>query len=107
MLPLLLDAVDPEKLVTVQFLRGGRVRLTFKDTVSCDELMSFGLIPAVMLKWVSFELILVFVVYMFVICRPKFLMKMLSPSSSLMARFCLSGVVLSLISRYLQWQSCA
>ena len=42
-LPLLLDAVDPDKLVTVQFLRGGRVRLTFKDTVSCDELMSFGL----------------------------------------------------------------
>ena len=42
-LPLLLDAVDPEKLVTVPFLRGGRVYLTFKDPVSCDELMSSGL----------------------------------------------------------------
>ena len=30
-LPLLLEAVDQEKLVAVQFLRGGLVRLTFKD----------------------------------------------------------------------------
>ena len=42
-IPLLLDAADPENLTTVQFLCGGRVRLTFKDPVFCDELMSSGL----------------------------------------------------------------
>ena len=45
-LPLLLDAVDPEKLVTVQFLRGGRVCLT-----SFPELwyVSFSVFPATLL----------------------------------------------------------
>ena len=39
----LLEAVDREKLVAVQFLRGGLVRLTFKDTESCDEVIQCGL----------------------------------------------------------------
>ena len=42
-LPQLLEAVDQEKLVAVQFLRGGLVRLTFQDTESCDEVIQRGL----------------------------------------------------------------
>ena len=40
----LLEAVDAEKVTSVQFLRGGRVRLTFKDQASCDDLISPGLV---------------------------------------------------------------
>ena len=43
MLPYLLDTLEREKLTTVQFLRGGRVRLTFTDQASCDALISSGL----------------------------------------------------------------
>ena len=43
-LPRLLSVVDAEKLTTVQFLRGGRVRLKFKDRASCDDLISSGLV---------------------------------------------------------------
>ena len=43
-LPRLLSVVDAEKLTTVQFLRGGRVRLTFKDRASRDDLISSGLV---------------------------------------------------------------
>ena len=37
------DAVDQEKLVAVQFLRGGLVRLTWKDSKSCDDVIQRGL----------------------------------------------------------------
>ena len=43
-LPRLLEIVGAEKLSTVQFLQRGRVRLTFKDCVSCDELIASGLV---------------------------------------------------------------
>ena len=43
-LPRLLEAVDAEKVTSMQFLRGGRVRLTFKDQASCDDLISTGLV---------------------------------------------------------------
>ena len=43
-LPHLLSAVDQDKLTTVQFLRGGLVRLTFKDSTSCDNLVTHGLV---------------------------------------------------------------
>ena len=43
-LPRLLETVDAEKVTSVQFLRGGRVRLTFKDQASCDDLISSGLV---------------------------------------------------------------
>ena len=37
-----LDAVDLEKLVAVQFLRGVLVCLTFKNSESCDEVIQRG-----------------------------------------------------------------
>ena len=43
-LPHLLDAVDKDNLTTVQFLRGGFVRLTFKDVACCDHLVTQGLV---------------------------------------------------------------
>ena len=43
-LPQLLDAVDADKLTTVQFLQRGRVRLTFKDSACCDDLVAQGLL---------------------------------------------------------------
>ena len=43
-LPRLLEAVDSEKVTTVHFLRGGRVRLTFRNQASCDDMISSGLV---------------------------------------------------------------
>ena len=43
-LPHLLDAVDRDNLTTVQFLRGGLVRLTFKDVACCDHLVTQGFV---------------------------------------------------------------
>ena len=43
-LPRLLSFVDAEKLTTVQFLRGGRVPLTFEGWASCDDLISSCLV---------------------------------------------------------------
>ena len=41
-LPQLLQAVPVEKLCAVQFLRNGAVRLTFKQTADCDDLVLRG-----------------------------------------------------------------
>ena len=38
-LPTLVGVLDRSKLETVQFLRNGAVRLTFKDVASCDDLL--------------------------------------------------------------------
>ena len=42
-LPELLRAVDQEKLSTVQFLRNGAARLTFKSTADCDAAVANGI----------------------------------------------------------------
>ena len=42
-LPRLLQMLGRPNLVAVQFLRHGAVRLTFKDSVSCDRVLSEGL----------------------------------------------------------------
>ena len=41
-LPLLVSVLYRSKLETVQFLRNGAVRLTFKDVASCDEVLLSG-----------------------------------------------------------------
>ena len=43
LLPQLLEVIDPHKLSGVQFLRGGRVRLTFKESSFCEDLLQCGL----------------------------------------------------------------
>ena len=75
-LPRLLSVVDAENLTAVHFLRGGCVRLPFKDRASCDDLISSGLVCGDVQ-------ILVSVPCMFVICLPKFQMMMLKLFSSL------------------------
>ena len=42
-LPELLRSVDKEKLSTLQFLRNGAVRLTYKSGADCDAAVSIGL----------------------------------------------------------------
>ena len=42
-LPQLLECLEADKLVSVQFLRGGRVRLTFRDPEVCEEVVRGGL----------------------------------------------------------------
>ena len=42
-LPQLLECLEADKLVPVQFLRGGRVRLTFRDPEVCEEVVRGGL----------------------------------------------------------------
>ena len=41
--PQLLECLEADKLVPVQFLRGGRVRLTFRDPEVCEEVVRGGL----------------------------------------------------------------
>ena len=43
MLPKLLQILQPEDLRCVQFLRGGRVRLSFREKAGRDHLLSDGL----------------------------------------------------------------
>ena len=38
-LPLLMKSLDDEKVLGVQFLRGGKVRLTFEDAETCSALL--------------------------------------------------------------------
>ena len=45
-LPQLLAALNADKLTTVQFLQGGRVRVTCKDRATCDDFISRGLVYA-------------------------------------------------------------
>ena len=42
-LPELVAALDRSKLTTVQFLRNGAVRITFKDTQSCNDVALKGI----------------------------------------------------------------
>ena len=43
MLPKFLQILQPEDLRCVQILRGGRVRLPFREKAGCDHLLSDGL----------------------------------------------------------------
>ena len=47
-LPELLHSVDKEKVSTIQFLRNGAVRLTYKSAVDCDAAVSSGIKSMVM-----------------------------------------------------------
>ena len=42
-LPQLVECLQADKLVAVQFLIGGRVRLTFRDPDVCEEVVRRGL----------------------------------------------------------------
>ena len=42
-LPLVLKSLDAEKVLGLQFLRGGRVRLTFEDAETCSTVLKAGL----------------------------------------------------------------
>ena len=43
MLPLFMRSLDADKVLAVQFLRAGRVRLTFQDPETCSETLKDGL----------------------------------------------------------------
>ena len=42
-IPQLLERLDADKVLAVQFLRSGRVRLTFNDSGTCDDALEKGL----------------------------------------------------------------
>ena len=42
-LPQLLECLEADKLVVVQFLRGGQVSLSFRDLEVCEEVVRRGL----------------------------------------------------------------
>ena len=42
-LPIVMRSLDPDKVQAVQFLRAGRVRLTFQDPETCSEILKDGL----------------------------------------------------------------
>ena len=42
-LPLVMQSLDPDKVQCAQFLRAGRVRLTFDDPESCAAVLKSGL----------------------------------------------------------------